>query len=337
MFFANSALNGLNGLSKIPYNSTGGGIYNAGNMVLNGCCLCSNVVQGSDASNYEYLPGNGLGGGIYNAGQLFATNCTVALNFSLAGYGAQNYASIPVLTNGAALGAGIYNATNATAFLMNLTLASNLCNASGPTPNNYYPTNGFSGGDQVANQVGGTLHLHNTLLACAGTNGNAYGTVTDDGYNFSSDGSAALFASGSSYNYTDPKLLALTNNGGPTLTMALASNSPAIDYGDNNGAPGVDQRGFIRPFGSSVDAGAYEYGSTNFAALPIGLGIAGSGQNWAVSFTATPSYTYHLQWSTNLTSWNDLEVISGLSAISNVTSSVNLQGSAKKFYRVWYQ
>ncbi|HTB83588.1 MAG TPA: choice-of-anchor Q domain-containing protein [Candidatus Sulfotelmatobacter sp.] len=334
-FFFNNQAPGR--FSALVQTNQGGAIFNSGMMILNRCCVCSNSVSGSSGTSSELgisSAGAGQGGGLFNAGQLWMTNCTVALNSAVAGLGFYFYGMLG--TNGIALGAGIYNASNATAFLMNSTLDSNACNAAEMPVYYQHPFPGFSAGDQVANQ-GGTLSLENTLLAYAGTNGNAYGTVTDDGYNFSSDGSAALFASGSSYNYTDPMLLALTNNGGSTLTMALAPDSPAIDYGDNNGAPDVDQRGFIRPFGSSVDAGAYEYGSTNFAALPMGLGIAGSGQNCTVSFTAMPSYTYHLQWSTNLTSWNDLEVIGGLSASSNVTSSVNLQGSSRKFYRVWYQ
>jgi hypothetical protein len=145
-----------------------------------------------------------------------------------------------------------------------------------------------------------------------------------------------LFASGSSYNYTDPQLLALANNGGPTLTMALSPNSPAIDYGDGSGAPPTDQRGYVRPFGTSVDTGAYEYGS--YAAPPPGsLTMTGNAQNWSLHFTASPPFTYHLQWSTNLTSWSDLEVIGGLTTYSNVTSAISAQGSARKFYRFWYQ
>jgi hypothetical protein len=331
-FFQNSAA--LNTSSKLTYNSTGGGIQNTGLLVLNGCCLCSNTVRGTDGS-FGQLGisggGGGLGGGVYNAGQFFATNCTVALNTALAGFG--DYFG-PISTNGIALGAGIYNASNATAFLMNVTIASNTCNAAG-MPNYYqHPYPGFSAGDQVAN-LGGTLSLHNSLLAYAGTNGNAYGTITDVGYNFSSDGSAA-FASGSSFNYTDPKLSAIANNGGPTLTMALAANSPAIDYGDSSGAPNSDQRGYIRPFGASVDAGAFEYGS--YAAPPPGsLTMSGSSQNCSLHFTASPPFTYHVQWSTNLTSWSDLEVISGLAGVSNVVCNVSPQGATRKFYRYWYQ
>jgi len=56
----------------------------------------------------------------------------------------------------------------------------------------------------------------------------------------------------------DPLLGPLQNNGGPTFTHALLSGSPAIDAGDNTGAPTTDQRGFSRIVGGTIDIGAYE-------------------------------------------------------------------------------
>jgi hypothetical protein len=50
----------------------------------------------------------------------------------------------------------------------------------------------------------------------------------------------------------------LQDNGGPTQTMALLSGSPAIDAGDNTGAPDTDQRGFARIVGGTIDIGAFE-------------------------------------------------------------------------------
>ncbi|MFL6591563.1 MAG: choice-of-anchor Q domain-containing protein [Luteimonas sp.] len=60
---------------------------------------------------------------------------------------------------------------------------------------------------------------------------------------------------------SDPRLLPLANNGGPTLTHALAVDSPAIDAGsgDENAKP-YDQRGigFRRIVGGHADIGAFE-------------------------------------------------------------------------------
>jgi hypothetical protein len=58
----------------------------------------------------------------------------------------------------------------------------------------------------------------------------------------------------------DPLLLPLAENGGPTLTHALAEGSPAIDAGNNAIGIVFDQRGanFMREHGAAADIGAFE-------------------------------------------------------------------------------
>lgn len=56
--------------------------------------------------------------------------------------------------------------------------------------------------------------------------------------------------------FANANLGALANNGGPTQTMSLLTNSPAINSGTNTGAPSTDQRGFARV--GAVDIGAFE-------------------------------------------------------------------------------
>jgi hypothetical protein len=56
----------------------------------------------------------------------------------------------------------------------------------------------------------------------------------------------------------NPLLGPLRNNGGPTLTLALLPDSPALDAGDDTLSTGTDQRGFPRKSGLHVDIGAYE-------------------------------------------------------------------------------
>jgi hypothetical protein len=59
---------------------------------------------------------------------------------------------------------------------------------------------------------------------------------------------------------SDPLLLPLADNGGPTWTMALAPGSPALDAGANPLALATDQRGegYVRVSGAAADIGSYE-------------------------------------------------------------------------------
>jgi predicted outer membrane repeat protein len=50
----------------------------------------------------------------------------------------------------------------------------------------------------------------------------------------------------------------LANHGGPTFTLALPDNSPAIDTGDPSVGLATDQRGQLRPQGNGPDLGAFE-------------------------------------------------------------------------------
>jgi hypothetical protein len=61
-----------------------------------------------------------------------------------------------------------------------------------------------------------------------------------------------------------PRLEPLASNGGPTRTLALMHDSPAVDSGNNNASLQYDQRnsGFPRVFGPTADMGAYEWQGT---------------------------------------------------------------------------
>jgi hypothetical protein len=324
-FAGNQALAGNLGILNVA-DGSGGAIYTAKSAVLNHSSFYSNLVQGS-AGQSQLAPkpgGDGLGGGIFNAGLLMVTNCTIALNSAVAGSGSGQSAN-----NGSALGGGVYNGVNATSFWMNVTIASNLCVANGP---NFGGTNGFSAGAQIAN-TNGVAWLRNSLLAYSGTNGNVWGTpVTDAGFNISDDGSAA-FASGTSYNFTDPRLAPLDYYGGPTLCMALLAGSPAIDTGSKTGVPATDQRGFSRPYNGVADRGAYEFGANQVVILPS-LNLAPSGPNLVLSFTAYPPSSYHLLSSTNLVQWTDLETYGPIANSTNITRTLSPQSAQQQFYRV---
>ena len=58
-----------------------------------------------------------------------------------------------------------------------------------------------------------------------------------------------------------PRLSALADHGGPTLTHALLPGGPGIDVGNNTVPLGADQRGvsYARVVGNGADIGAYEW------------------------------------------------------------------------------
>jgi hypothetical protein len=84
---------------------------------------------------------------------------------------------------------------------------------------------------------------------------------------------------GTGANPTNANLGVLRNNGGPTDTEAVGSNSPAINAGNDATAPSTDQRGYIRP--DTSDIGAFEYNAT----IPVTLAnistraLVGTGDN----------------------------------------------------------
>lgn len=95
----------------------------------------------------------------------------------------------------------------------------------------------------VANSTGG--------LSCSGI-------FADGGSNIDDGASCGFTTAAGSLSNTNPQLLPLANNAGPTPTMALAGTSPALHaVGTGVVCPSVDQRGLSRP-SSRCDIGAYE-------------------------------------------------------------------------------
>jgi hypothetical protein len=111
--------------------------------------------------------------------------------------------------------------------------------------------------------LAGTVTLGGTIVADS-TGTNCTGTISEtSGYNLDS-GTSCGFTISTDINGTEPLLGALAANGGPTMTRALLSGSPAIDHGGTSsvGCPATDQRGSGRPDEAGddgvCDIGAYE-------------------------------------------------------------------------------
>ncbi len=107
------------------------------------------------------------------------------------------------------------------------------------------PYDAISDGSIIAgNPVGGDCNL----------------PIDDFSPNIDSDGSC-FPAPGAGSITADPLLGPLLNNGGPTMTHALLTGSPALNIADGgpcNELSGVDQRGLPRPSGGACDLGAFE-------------------------------------------------------------------------------
>ncbi len=218
--------------------TAGGGINNGGGSVT----ITSSTFTGNSA-------GNG-GGGINNGygGTLAVTNSTFTGNTGPADYPAG--------------GAALANAGTAT--VTNSTVAGNGGSAAisnfsrGPFPDR-------------ALTVTNTILAANTPENCLEVRvGIQVHAGFDGGHNLD-DGTSCGFTNGSLSN-TDPRLdpAGLQNNGGPTRTIALLADSPAIDAGDETvcaAAPvsGLDQRGFGRPGTgyASCSIGAFEYNGSD--------------------------------------------------------------------------
>ena len=114
-------------------------------------------------------------------------------------------------------------------------------------------------GDTLGDQPDqlGDLQVSNSIISGAGSD-NCDGSIVDLGNNLSWP-----VENDCPGTWVDPRLDALADNGGPTRTMALLADSPAIDAGSGRICPETDQRGVARPQGEFCDIGAFEATSIN--------------------------------------------------------------------------
>jgi hypothetical protein len=216
----------------------GGGIFNEGSV---------SVVNSTISRNTAISSGNtfgGVGGGIYNDISLDVTNSTVALNFSVNG------------SNGTAGAGGIHY--HGSGNITNSTIASNL------------PSGVVKGADPVT--------VKSSIIAKnSSSNVDVTGNFTSSGFNLIGSTAGSTGFTAATDQTGDPMFdpAGLTNNGGPTETIALLAGSPAIDKGSSSGLTGNlsdDQRGvgYVRTIdgptpnatgGDGTDIGAFEVGA----------------------------------------------------------------------------
>jgi hypothetical protein len=240
----------------------GGGIYNAtgSSIQLVRCTLHGNLAHGGDGFHFGQ-PGSGFGGALWNdqGAMVSLQNCTITGNTAVGGLRSCHPIFGCLFGNGT--GAGIYNAGDLV--IAACTIASNSATAD---------LGAASGGGiwSVGNaQIGDSIVAENT----GGVSPDAAGTFQSNGFNLigRTDGSTGFTAptdqTGTVASPLDPKLdpAGLQHNGGPTQTIALLPESPAIDHGDNTTAPARDQRDYVRS--GAADVGAFEFAGT----IPVTL------------------------------------------------------------------
>jgi len=234
----------------------GGGVFTFGRLDVSGSTIANNnailsgggiwsarpvtIVSSTVSDNRAF----GDGGGIYvRVGPLMLDNSTVSGNHS------------------AANGGGIFG-VRLENIISNSTVTSNTADGVG---GGIHQESSLSGSTSAIEQ----LTIRNSIIAGNSDNGTAPDvTDIDDpineltveysliGSTFGSDITAAT-GTGNILNLA-PKLGPLADNGGPTLTHRPDLASPAVDAGDNTGAPSTDQRGYSRIVGGNIDMGAVE-------------------------------------------------------------------------------
>jgi beta-glucanase (GH16 family) len=203
---------------------SGGGVYSFFNTT-------TNIIRSTISGNVSH----DVGGGIRSLGNMTITNSTISGNESTGWHG------------------GAFFHTDGVMNIVNSTIVNNIA-----------PANTTGGGFVgTFTPASATLTLINTMIASNSGSQCFYGqfgpgtvTATSLGHNLVSD--TSCFAVASDLIVGDAQIGPLANNGGPTLTHALAPGSPAIDAADDAACPATDQRGVTRPQGAHCDIGAYE-------------------------------------------------------------------------------
>ena len=233
------------GITGCSLTSEGGGILNdSGSLIITNSTISGNT---SSAAYLDVFGGQAVayGGGVQNSGSMTITNCTISSN-----------SAVGVTSNDTGYGGGISNGGNFQ--ITSSTIAHNSVSGG---------SGAFGGGIYGTFPTGTDSSIIALNIARAGPDftGAGAGRLQSTGYNIIGNNADAVINSqptdqiGTPASPIDPLLGPLANNGGPTLTHALLSGSPAINRGDP-AAPRRDQRGYGRV--GVPDVGAFEFGGS---------------------------------------------------------------------------
>ncbi len=205
----------------------GGGIYVFQNATLT---VERSTISGNTAAN--------VGGGIRMLGSGTIVNSTISGNSNVGWEGPAIFHTDGVLS------------------VVNSTIVNNSAPADGDTKGAIF-VGTFTAANATLTLANNVITQNGTHIACfvaywgAGTV-----TLTSVGNNVYAD--ATCYPVASDQVVGIPVVEALADNGGPTQTHALVSQSPALDWADLALCPATDQRGIARPQGAGCDAGSFE-------------------------------------------------------------------------------
>jgi hypothetical protein len=212
--------------------------------------------------------GDAAGGSVYSTGRLWVTNSTFFANVATSGNGGAGGAGGPSGFgndggdggNGGFATGGAIESTGP-GFIVNCTFSDNVVTGGLGGAAGAAMGLGENGdpGNKGAEQ-GGAIYASSAEVAVANSIlANSItiieGNISDRGGNIATDLNPRI-TSFASFRLTNPFLLPLASNGGPTPTMAITTNSPGIDRGVSAFCPSIDQRGSNRV--GNCDIGAFE-------------------------------------------------------------------------------
>ena len=253
----------------------GGAIRNLGWLVVNGVAVSAN--RAGDA-----------GGGIYNTGTLDVRASTFDAN---------------AVTDATCAGGGAIRSEGAGSMLLlaGSTISGNSatsCSGGGISFNDGSATirastiagnsAGSSGGNLYKGSATASLQLTGSIVSAGAAGGGTPanpdlhgalgGGLLSGGHNLVRQrGDAVGFVASDLAAGTDPQLVALAGNGGPTATHAFAPTSPVLDAWASGCADAADQRGIARPQGDACDIGAFEYRQNRLGVTSVGGGSVSAG------------------------------------------------------------
>ncbi len=246
-------------------NSTfsGNNSYRGGGAIYNSAKAEMTISNNTFSNNKSWSDSNG--GAIYNLGKMTISGSTFSENNAQGRFG---------------WGGAIYNTGDGVLTVSNSTFAQNTAghsggairsDGSGQTTISFstFSENNTDTWGGALYTEGGTLIVSNSLFSINTANSKASdcesttqpGTITSD-HNLSDAGCGETVATG---------VATLANNGGLTQTVAIASDSNAIDAASECPADAVDQRGTARPQGEKCDIGAYEFVELSTAATAVSI------------------------------------------------------------------